>query len=155
MKNHFKKALRAFWYSFLPVRNNLRREHLIDPAIPEELRDAHVNREGGTGRLVEGGNGYNKNMMKSRKGEKAHIRRRILKLPRANFAHYTSHLIMWWGLFWRWLFVCHCDWNNNDGGLVFLLFAQRKRHTGICSCTASDTNTDKVSRRGALTILWS
>lgn len=33
--------------------------------------------------------------------------------------------------FWRWLFVSHCDWNNNDSSLVFLLFAERKRQKNM------------------------
>lgn len=70
-----------------------------------------------------------KNTMKSRMGEEKHIRRWILNLPRANSAYYTSHLIMWRGLLWRWLFVSRCDWNNNDCGLLFPLHLQREKDT--------------------------
>lgn len=63
------------------------------------------------------------------KKSEEYIRWGILKLPSAYSAYYVSHLINWWGLFWRWLFVSCCDWNNNDGVFVFLLhLPKEKKH---------------------------
>lgn len=87
----------------------------------------------GTQRQTRGGGGgrwmkqKHKEKQRGEREREKHIRRQILKLPRANPAYYISHLIMWRGLFWRWLFVRRCDWNNNDGGLVFLLHLQREQ----------------------------
>lgn len=82
---------------------------------------------GGEGRQGGGGGQWINQKHDEKQRRRKHIRRQILKLPRANSAYYISHLIIWQGLFWRWLFVSHFDWNNYDRKLVFLLLLQREK----------------------------
>lgn len=66
-------------------------------------------------------------MMKNRKEEKKTSHQTAdfeIASCQLGLLFFTSHYVA--GSFWRWLFVSLCDWNNNDGGLVFLLFAERK-----------------------------
>lgn len=65
------------------------------------------------------------------RGKKKHIRRRILKLPRANSAYYTSHLIMWRGLFGDGCLSAAVTGITMMAGLVFLLLTETKTHRNL------------------------
>lgn len=103
--------------------NNLTSECLIDPSIPEELRVFYF-REVSTWHIewetqrCRGKMDKTKTWWKTEREKKHRIRWQILKLPHANSAYYTSHLI----IFWRWLFVSHCDWNCNEGKHVSAIY---------------------------------
>lgn len=84
---------------FSALGNNLRRECLINPSILGEQKGSSISRKSVLG--ISSGNhgGVGGKWIKlkhdeKQKGEKHHIRRRILKLPHAYSAYYTSHLIM-------------------------------------------------------------
>lgn len=111
--------------------NNLKRDCLIDPSNPQEW--AYHFKETVFGTQRQGGareKNKTKTWWKTEEGEKITSDDGIW-----NCLVPTWLIILRISLcgrsFWRWLFVSHCDWNNNDCSLVFLLFAERKRQKNM------------------------
>lgn len=122
--------------------NNLKRDCLIDPSNPQEWAYHFKETVFGTQRdeEVQGKRIKQKHDEKQRKGKKKITSDDGIR----NCLMPTWLIILRISLcgrsFWRWLFVSHCDWNNNDSSLVFLLFAVRKRQKNMLfSSTGANT----------------